>query len=60
MFYVNNYSNWDQFNQLYNPDWLNKDMQNADTVACRLGLASTKVTNLRLKGAQKKQKAVKR
>ena len=60
MFYVNNYIDWDQFNQLYDPDWLNKSIQNADAVARRLGPASKKATNLRLEEAQKKQKAVER
>lgn len=26
VFYINTYINWNQFNQLYNPDWLNKDI----------------------------------
>lgn len=33
VFYVNNYVNWDQFNQLYDPDWLEKGVQNAGAVA---------------------------
>ena len=26
VFYVNNYIDWDQFNQLYDPDWIKKDI----------------------------------
>lgn len=32
MFYFNNYIDWDQFNQLCDPDWLEKDIQSADAV----------------------------
>lgn len=32
-FYVSNYIDWDQFNQLYDPDWLTKGIRNADAVA---------------------------
>ncbi len=59
MFYVNNYIDWDQFNQLYDPDWLNKSIQNADAVARRLGPASTKATNLRLEEARKRKRRLK-
>lgn len=60
MFYVKNYIDWDQFNQLYKLDWLNKSIENADAVAYKLRPASIKATNLRLKKAQRKQKAVER
>ena len=52
VFYVNNYINWDQFNQLYDADWFNKDIRNADAVARKLGPASIKATNLRLEVAK--------
>ena len=52
VFYVNNYIDWDQFNQLYNADWFNKGIRNADVVACKLGPASIKATNLRLEIAK--------
>ena len=26
IFYVNNYIDWDQFNQLYDADWFNKSI----------------------------------
>ncbi len=48
VFYVNNYINCDQFNQLYNPDWMEKSIRNADAVVCKLGQASTRTTNQRL------------
>ena len=54
MFYVNNYIYWDQFNQLYAPDWLEKSVQNADAVAQKLLSASIKATDLKREGAKKK------
>ena len=64
VFYVNNYIDWDQFNQLYDADWFNKSIRNADAVARKLGPASIKATNLRLevakKEVQKKHKVVER
>ncbi len=60
VFYVNNYIDWDQFNQLYAPDWLEKGVQNADAVAQKLTSASTKVTDLRREEARKKQEVVDR
>ena len=52
VFYINNYIDWNQFNQLYDPDLFNKGIRNADAVACKLGPASIKVTNLRLEIAK--------
>ena len=52
VFYVNNYIDWDQFNQLYDADWFNKGIRNADAVARKLGPASIKATNLRLEVAK--------
>ncbi len=52
VFYVNNYNDWDQFNQLYDPDWMEKGIRYADAVARKLGLASTRVTNQRLEIAR--------
>ena len=64
VFYVKNYIDWDQFNQLYDADWFNKGIRNADAVTRKLGPASIKATNLRLKVAkkevQKKHEIVKR
>ena len=55
VFYVNNYINWDQFNQLYDPDWIEKGIQNADVVAHKLRPASIKATNHRLEVAREEQ-----
>lgn len=60
VFYVNNYIDWDQFNQLYALDWLKKGVQNADAVAQKLKLALTKAINLRKKKARRKQEVVDR
>ena len=54
VFYVNNYIDWDQFNQLYNADWFKKSIQNADAVARKLRSASIKATNLRLEVTKEK------
>ncbi len=58
VFYVNNYIDWDQFNQLYAPDLLEKGVQNVDAVARKLTPASIKATNLRREEARKKQEVV--
>ncbi len=60
MFYINNYIDWDQFNQLYAPNWLEKGLQNADTVAQKLTPASIKATDLRRDAVRQKQKVVDR
>ncbi len=36
VFYVNNDMDWDQFNQLYNPDWMKKGIRNADAIVRNL------------------------
>ena len=53
--YINNYIDWDQFNLLYDIDLMEKSIQNADAVAYKLGLASIKAINYRLKVARKEQ-----
>ncbi len=45
VFYVNNYIDWDQFNQLYDPDWMEKGIRNADAVVRKLRPASISATN---------------
>ena len=55
VFYINNYIHWDQFNQLYNPDWMEKSIRNADVITRKLKLASTRATNDRLEAAKKKK-----
>ena len=54
VFYINNYIDWDQFNQLYDADWFNKSMRNANAVARQLEPASIKATNLKLEVAKEK------
>lgn len=54
MFYINNYINWNQFNQLLALDWLQKDIQNIDVVAQKLKPTSITVINLKRKKARKK------
>ncbi len=56
VFYVNNYIDWDQFNQLYNPDWMEKCIRNADAVVRKLGSASTRATNQRLEVAREERR----
>ncbi len=58
VFYVNNYIDWDQFNQLYAPDLLEKGVQNANAVARKLTPALTKATDLRREEARQKQEVV--
>ena len=55
VFYINNYIDWDQFNQLYNPNWMEKDIRNTDTVAHKLRPASTRATNDKLKAAKEER-----
>ena len=52
MFYVNNYIDWNQFNQLYNLDWMEKSIQNADVVTCKLGPALIRAINHKLEVAK--------
>ncbi len=40
VFYVNNYIDWNQFNQLYDQDRIEKYIRNTDIVAHKFGLAS--------------------
>ncbi len=45
VFYVNNYIDLDQFNKLYDPDWIEKGIRNSDIVTRKLGPALTRATN---------------
>ena len=56
VFYVNNYIDWDLFNQLYNLDWMEKDIRNIDAVIRKLGLASTRATNQNLGVAREERR----
>ena len=52
VFYVNNSIDWDQFNQLYNLNWMTKGISNTDAVTCKLELVLTRATNQRLEIAR--------
>lgn len=56
MFYINNYIDQDQLNQLYDLDQIKKSISNVDTVICKLKPILIKVTNLKLENARKKSK----
>ena len=53
--YVNNYIDEDEFNQLYDPDWIEKRIRNADIVAYKLEPTSTRATNDNLEVAKEKR-----
>lgn len=46
---------WDSFNQLYDLDWIEKDIRNSDIVAHKLRPALIRVTNCRLKIVKEKE-----
>lgn len=46
--YINNYINKDQFNKLYNSNWIKKVIQNVDAITYKLRPALIKVTNQKL------------
>lgn len=64
MFYINNYIDWDQFNQLYNSNQIEKGIKNTNAIIRKLELALTKITNHRLEVAreekQKKEEIIKK
>lgn len=64
LFYSNNYIDWDQFKQIYDFNWIERDIKNVDVVACKLELTLTRVTNYRLeitgKENQKKEEMIKK
>ena len=55
VFYVNNYIDWDEFNQLYDLDWMEKGIRNADVLGHKLGPASTRAINNGLEVARKER-----
>ena len=55
VFYVNNYIDWDQFNQLYDLNVMEKGVQNVDVVARKLRPALTRASNHRLEVAREKR-----
>ena len=42
MFYLNNYIDWDQFNQLYDPEWQTMRTRSANAIVRKLIPASKK------------------
>ncbi len=64
VFYVNNYIDWDQFNLLYDPNWIEKGIRNTDAVARKFGPDLTRATNQKLEVVreerQKRKKIVER
>lgn len=55
-FYINNSINWNQFNQLYNSDQIEKGIKNVDAITYKLKLALIKATNYRLKVSKKERR----
>ncbi len=45
--YLNHYIDWDQFNQLYNPEWQTKGTRYANAIVQKLLLASRKAMEQR-------------
>ena len=52
-FYLNNYIDWDQFNQLYDPEWQSKGTQSANAIVRKLMPASKKVMKQRQEAGAK-------
>ena len=53
VFNLNNYIDWDQFNQLYDLDWIKKSLKKGDIVTHKLRPALTRAINEKLKIAKK-------
>ena len=47
IFYLNNYIDWDQFNQLYNPEWQTMRTQSSNAIVQKLMPASKKAIEQR-------------
>lgn len=56
MFYVNNYIDWYQLNQLYDLDQIENGIKNVNAVAHKLESNLTKATNYKSKVANKKRR----
>ena len=58
-FYLNNYIDWDLFNQLYDSEWQSKRIQSANAIVQKLMLASRKAMEqrqeARTRAAQRKK-----
>ena len=48
LYYINNYNDCNQFNQLYDLNWIEKGIKNINTVVRKLGPALTRAPNYRL------------
>lgn len=55
MFYVNNYINWNLFNQLHDSDKIEKSIKNADIVVHKFGPPLISATYQRLKVAKEER-----
>lgn len=60
MFYIKNYIDWNQFNEFYNLDQMNKGIKNTKVVVRKLRLGLIRATNHKLKFANKKSKKEKK
>lgn len=56
VFYVNKNIDWNFFNQLYDPNWIEIGIRNANVVIYKLELASTRATNQGLKIAKEERR----
>lgn len=52
VFYINNYIDWNKFNQLYDLNLMEKDVRNADAIARKLGLILIRANNHKLEVAK--------
>lgn len=55
LFHVNCYIDWNQFNQLYDPNQIEKNIKNVDRILCKLRLALRKAINHKLEVSRKKK-----
>ncbi len=55
IFYVHNNINWDEFNQLYDFDQIEKEVKNADVIVRKLRPTSTRATNQMFKVAREER-----
>lgn len=60
MFYANKYLNWNQFNQLYNLNWVEKTIKIIDIFAYKLKLTLIGAINDRLKVVKEKMQKKKK
>lgn len=53
--YIYNYINQDQFDELYNLNWIEKNLQNIDIILSKIRLALIRAINYRIDNARKKK-----